>query len=178
MKNRHLQWLVDLIVLVSFGIIMFISKMIMEFLPNIHAIAMFIAVFTLSYRHKALISIYVYAFLTGFTFGFSTWWYPYLYIWTVLWALIMLIPKNPPKWVYFSVIPIICAIHGFAYGTMCAPVEAFLHRLSFKETLLWISGGLYFDMIHGISNFAMSFLVYPLVETLRTALRQIGIKAA
>ncbi len=157
---------------------MYASKIVMDALPNIHLLAMFISLFTIVFRKKALYPIYIFAFVTGAMNGFGVWWLAYLYTWTVLWALIMLIPKNPPKWVYFSVIPIICAVHGFAYGTMCAPVEAFLHRLSFKETLLWISGGLYFDMIHGISNFAMSFLVYPLVETLRTALRQIGIKAA
>ena len=50
-----------LIIFPMLGTIMFISKLIMEFLPNIHAVAMFIAVFTLVYRWKALIAIYVYA---------------------------------------------------------------------------------------------------------------------
>ena len=166
MKNRHLQWLVDLIVLVSFGIIMFISKMIMEFLPNVHAIAMFIAVFTLSYRHKALISIYVYAFLSGFTFGFSTWWYPYLYIWTVLWALIMLIPKNASIKCKGILATVFCALHGISYGVLYAPFQALAFGLSFEGMISWIAVGFPWDIVHMLGNIAMSVLIIPLYKTI------------
>lgn len=163
MKNKKLF---NLILLVIFGVIMFISKMIMEFLPNIHAVAMFIAVFTLVYRHKTLISIYVYVFLIGFIYGFSTWWYPYIYIWTVLWALLMLIPKKLSiKWrVILS--GIICALHGLAYGTLYAPFQAFVFGLSFEGMIAWIIAGLPFDIIHMIGNIVMSTLIYPLYKVL------------
>lgn len=160
------QRLVELILLVIFGVIMFISKMIMEFLPNVHAVAMFIAVFTLSYRYKALISIYVYAFLTGFIFGFSTWWYPYLYIWTVLWALIMLIPKRlSVKWKVI-ISGIFCALHGLLYGTLYAPFQALIFGLSFEGTIAWIVAGLPWDVIHMCGNIALATLIYPLYKTL------------
>ena len=160
------QKLIDLILLVIFGIIMFISKMIMEFLPNIHAVAMFIAVFTLFYRSKALISIYVYAFLMGFIYGFSTWWYPYLYIWTVLWALIMLIPKRASIKLKVILSGIFCAIHGLAYGTLYAPFQALAFGLSFEGMLSWIVVGLPWDVIHMCGNIAMSVIIYPLYKTL------------
>ena len=66
------------------GTLMYISKAVMEFLPNVHLIAAFIAVFTIVYRAKALFPIYVFVFLTGLMNGFNTWWIPYLYIWAVL----------------------------------------------------------------------------------------------
>lgn len=166
MKNKRLQWLIDLILLVSFGVIMFISKMIMEFLPNIHAIAMFIAVFTLTYRHKALISIYVYAFLVGFTFGFSAWWYPYLYIWTILWALIMLIPKKAPFKLKIALAAIFCALHGILYGTLYAPFQAIMFGLNFKGMLSWIAVGFPWDIVHMCGNIAMSVLIAPLYKTI------------
>ena len=166
MRSKRLQWLVDLILLVSFGVIMFVSKMIMEFLPNIHAIAMFIAVFTLAYRHKALISIYTYAFLTGFTFGFSAWWYPYLYIWTILWALIMLIPKKAPLKLKVVLSAVFCALHGILYGTLYAPFQALMFGLNFKGMLSWIVVGLPWDVVHMCGNIAMSVLIAPLYKTI------------
>ena len=160
------QKLVDLILLVIFGVIMFISKMIMEFLPNIHAIAMFIAVFTLYYRHRALISIYVYAFLIGFIYGFSMWWYPYLYIWTILWAFIMLIPKRLSlKWkVVFATI--FCALHGILYGTLYAPFQAIAFGLTFEGMLSWIVVGFPWDIVHMCGNIALSVLIAPLYKTI------------
>ena len=79
-----------------FGALMFISKLILEALPNVHMIAMFIVAFTVVYRVKALIPIYVFVFLTGIYGGFNLWWVPYLYIWTVLWAAVMLLPRKLP----------------------------------------------------------------------------------
>ncbi len=166
MRSKRLQWLVDLILLVSFGVIMFVSKMIMEFLPNIHAASMFIAVFTLAYRHKALISIYTYAFLIGFTYGFSAWWYPYLYIWTILWALIMIIPKRAPLKLRVVLSAIFCALHGISYGALYAPFQAIMFGLNFKGMLSWIVVGFPWDVVHMCGNIAMSVLIAPLYKTI------------
>ena len=46
------------------GTIMFCSKIIMEVLPNIHLLGMFTMVFTVAFRKKALIPIYVYVLQT------------------------------------------------------------------------------------------------------------------
>ena len=81
------------------GTLMFCSKIIMELLPNIHLIGMFVMVCTIVFRVKALVPIYVFVAITGLYAGFAPWWVPYIYIWTVLWGLTMLIPKKiPPKW--------------------------------------------------------------------------------
>ena len=58
--------------------LMFCSKKVMEGLPNIHLLGMFIMTFTVVFRKKALIPIYVYVFLDGLFGGFSMWWLPYL----------------------------------------------------------------------------------------------------
>jgi energy-coupling factor transport system substrate-specific component len=123
-------------------------------------------VFTLYYRHKALISIYVYAFLVGFIFGFNTWWYPYLYIWTILWALIMLIPKKIPlKW-KVVLATIFCALHGMLYGTLYAPFQALVFGLTFEGMLSWIVVGLPWDVVHMCGNIALSVLIAPLYKVI------------
>ena len=166
MEKKKLT-LKELLVLVIFGVILFVSKQIMEFLPNIHPVAMFIAVFTLVYRSKALISIYVYAFLIGLLNGFNLWWYPYLYIWTILWGMIMLIPKklSPTKTVVLA--SIMCALHGILYGTLYAPFQALAFGLNFEGTLAWIVAGFPWDVIHMCGNIAMSFLIAPLYKVLK-----------
>lgn len=156
----------DTIVFAMLGAIMFVSKLIMEFLPNIHAIAMFIAVFTLIYRWRALIPIYVYVFLVGLINGFGVWWYPYIYIWAVLWALIMLIPKNMSLKKKVIISAIFCALHGLLYGILYAPFQALAFGLNFQGMIAWIVAGFPFDIVHMCGNIAMSFLIAPLYRVL------------
>lgn len=149
------------------GTLMYGSKMLMEFLPNIHLLGMFTITFTVVYRKKALIPIYVYVFLNGLFSGFSFWWVPYLYIWTVLWGIVMLLPKTMPNRVAVPVYMVVCAVHGFMFGTLYAPLQALMFGLDFKGMLAWIVTGLPWDAIHGVSNFFAGALVVPLAALLR-----------
>ena len=142
--------------------LMFASKQLMEVLPNIHLIGMFTATFTVVYRWKALIPIYIFVVLEGLISGFSLWWIPYLYIWTVLWAVFMVLPKNMKKGAKAVVYPILCGLHGFLYGTLYAPAQALMFGLNFEGMLAWIVAGLPFDAIHGVSNLVCGLFILPL----------------
>lgn len=148
------------------GALMYASKMLMELAPNIHLLGMFTVAFTVVYRKKALYPIYVFVLLMGLMNGFSAWWLPYLYIWTVLWAMTMLLPKGiPERWkplVYMAV----SALHGYLYGALYAPAQALLFGLDFAGMITWIIAGLPWDLIHGTSNFLCGVLIYPLVKLL------------
>lgn len=146
---------------------MFCSKLLMEVLPNIHLLGMFTMVFTLVYRKKALIPIYLYVFINGLFWGFSSWWLPYLYIWAVLWGVTMLLPQRLSKRAAYIVYPVVCALHGFAYGTLYAPAQAMMFGMDLKQTLAWIAVGLPWDVIHGVGNFCAGFLVIPLTGLLK-----------
>ena len=156
----------DIIIFAMLGTIMFISKLIMELLPNIHAIAMFIAVFTLVYRWRALIPIYVYVFLSGIFYGFGTWWYPYIYIWAILWGFIMLIPKRLSLRTKAIICTVLCGLHGILYGTLYAPFQALAFGLNFEGMVAWIAAGFPFDVVHMCGNIAMSVLIVPLYKAL------------
>lgn len=153
------------------GAVMFVSKLIMEILPNIHLLGMFIITFTLVFRVKALIPIYIFVFLEGIFSGFNVWWIPYLYIWTVLWGVTMLLPKSMPKKISVPIYAVICALHGFLYGTLYAPFQAIFFGLDFKGTVAWIVAGLPFDAIHGVSNFFIGFLIVPLSLILKRTIK-------
>ena len=152
----------ELCIFAMLGTLMFCSKVIMDLLPNIHLIGMFIVTYTVVFRVKALIPIYVFVFITGLYGGFAPWWIPYLYIWTVLWGVTMLIPKNVSPVVACIVYPIICALHGFAYGVLYAPAQALMFGFDFNQTVAWIVSGILFDIIHGISNIFTGMLIFPL----------------
>lgn len=157
----------EIAVFAMLGSLMYASKILMEVAPNIHLLGVFTVAFTVVYRKKALYPIYVYVFLNGMLCGFAAWWVPYLYIWTVLWGFVMILPKNMPKKIRPVVYMAVCAAHGFLFGTLYAPAQALLYGLSLKGTLAWIAAGLPWDMLHGVSNFFCGILIMPIVSALK-----------
>ncbi len=150
------------------GAMIFALKKVMEFAPNIHLVGVFIIAITVVYRKKALYPIYIYVFLDGLFGGFSTWWVPYLYIWTVLWGVTMLIPKNINPKIQPLIYMTVCALHGFLYGILYAPAQAFFFNLDFNGTVSWIVAGLPYDLIHGVSNFLCGILIFPIINVLKS----------
>ena len=167
MKNHKIQQLADLIIFAMLGVIMFISKYLTEAIPNVHFLGMLTMTYTIVYRKKALIPLYVFVMLMGIFNGFSLWWIPYLYIWTILWGITMLLPKKMSKKVAIPVYAVVCALHGLSYGTLYAPAQAIMFGYDFKTMIVWIGSGLYFDIIHCVGNFALGFLIVPLSQALQ-----------
>ena len=149
------------------GALMYASKLLMEVLPNIHLLATFTVAFTVLFRRKALWIIYIYVLILGVISGFATFWVMHLYVWTALWAVVMLLPKNMSPKIAPIVYMIVAAIHGFLYGVLCSPVQAAFFGLDFKGTIAWIISGIPFDLIHGVSNFLCGILIYPIVKALK-----------
>lgn len=148
---------------------MYVSKVVMEFLPNVHLLGVFTVAFTVVYRKKALYPIYIYILLLGMFNGFTAWWIPHLYLWTVLWGVIMLLPRSMPKKLRPLVYMLINAAHGFLYGTLYAPSQAVMFGLDFEKTVAWIIAGLPWDAVHGVSNFVCGLLIVPIISVLRMA---------
>ena len=149
------------------GSVMYASKLIMEILPNVHLLGVFTMAYSVVYRKKALYPIYIYVFLNGIFSGFATWWIPYLYIWTILWGVTMLLPKDMPKNISPIVYMVVCALHGFLFGTLYAPAQAILYGLNFQGMIAWIIAGLPWDFVHGVSNFFCGILIVPIIIVLR-----------
>ena len=158
------------------GALMFGAQVVMEVLPNVHLSGMFVILYTVLFRKKALIPIYLYVFLIGVRWGFGLAWIPYLYLWLILWALVMLVPqKTPNKW-KMILYPVIGGLFGLSFGTLYAPSQALLFGLNFKQTLLWIAAGFTWDIVHAAGNAVFSTLVVPLSQVLSRVLKRAGIK--
>ncbi|MCI8978641.1 hypothetical protein AALB47_24050 [Lachnospiraceae bacterium 54-11] len=161
----------EITVFAMLGAVMYASKMIMEVIPNVHLLGVFTIAFTVVYRKKALYPIYTYVILNGIFSGFATWWVPYLYLWTILWGAVMLLPKEMPAKLCPVVYMGVCAMHGFLFGVFYAPAQAILYGMSFKGMLAWIAAGLPWDFLHGVSNFFCGILIVPIISLLRFAER-------
>lgn len=151
------------------GALMYVSKIVLDVLPNIHLIGVFIVATTVVFRAKALYPLYTFVLITGLLNGFGVWWVPYLYIWTVLWGAVMLLPKFKSQKVAAVVYAVVCSLHGFLYGVLYAPFQALAFGLDFKGTVAWVAAGFPFDMIHGVSNLLCGLLIVPLIMILKRA---------
>ena len=165
-KNKPFVTLREICVFPMLAAVMFCSKILMEAFPNIHLLGMFTMAYTVAFGGKALIIIYLYVVANGFFSGFALWWYPYLYVWTILWGATMFIPKKLSKKVKCILYPTICCMHGLLFGVLYAPSQALMFGFDFKQTIAWIVAGFPFDIIHGISNAFAGLLVFPISSLL------------
>lgn len=161
----------EIVIFGLLGALMYVSKLVMEIAPNIHLLSAFTIAFTLAYRKKALYPIYTFVLIQGALSGFAMWWIPYLYIWTVLWGVTMLLPRNMKPAVQTVTCCLLCSAHGFLYGTLYAPAQALMFGLNFEGMLAWIAAGFPFDVIHGVSNLFTGLLIVPIVRVLKRAER-------
>ena len=157
----------EMTVFAMLGAIMFCSKLLLEWAPNIHLLAMLLIAFTLVYRVKALIPLYVFILLTGVYGGFNVWWVPYLYIWLPLWGLTMLLPRRMPRGMAVPVYMLLGALHGLAYGILYAPAQALFFQMDLQMTVAWILSGVGFDILHAVGNLAACTLCLPLANLLK-----------
>lgn len=164
--NPHLRRLQELILFSLFGAMMFLIAQV-DTIPNVHQLGPLIAAFTVVYRHKALFPIYVYVLLEGWLGGFGLWWYPYLYLWTVLWLFVILLPRKLKEVWAGVLLTLVTTLHGLAFGLLYAPFQCYAFLGGNWETALswWISG-LPFDLSHALGNLAASLLTLPLIRLL------------
>ena len=152
------------------GALMAASDFAMNVIPNVHLVGVIIVTLTAVYRWRALYPIYVYAVVIGLIEGFGTWWLPYLYVWTVLWAMTMLLPppSRMPKWLAPVAYALVCALHGFAFGFLWVPAQMLLMSFSWEQAMVWWKVGFFTaDIPHGIGNLVGSVLIVPLITLIR-----------
>lgn len=167
MRDKKYKKLVDIIVFTMLGVIMLLSKLLMEALPNFHLLGTLIVSYTVVYRKDALKPIYIFVLLSGLVYGFGIWWIPYLYIWTILWGAVMLLPKNMKPKIAVPVYMAVSGLHGLLYGTLYAPAQALLFGYDFKTTIAWIAAGLPWDAVHCVGNVVLGILILPIATALR-----------
>ena len=166
-RKKALLTVYEIVIFGMLGAVMMVSDLIMNIIPNVHLVGVTIVVLTVLYRWKALFPIYIYVLLIGLYEGAGLW-LPYLYIWTILWGMVMLLPKRMPKWLAPIVYALVCGLHGFGFGFWWIPSQMALMGFSLEQALGWWQFGFFTaDIPHGIGNLVGSTLIVPLVTLIR-----------
>ena len=152
--RRHKLFITILLAL--FGVLMYVSQVIMATLPNIELVSFLIILTTRKFGIKSLWSVYIFVILEILTYGLELWVVCYLYVWAILVFIILLVRK------YDSVIlyTLICSIFGFLFGTLCS-VPYFVTG-GIAGGIAWIVSGIVslFDIYHGVGDFLITFILY------------------
>ena len=161
--------LTELVIFALLGALMLAGDVLLDALPNVHLVAVLLTAYTVVYRAKALFPLYVYVFLIGLVNGFTYSWIPYLYLWTILWGVVMLLPRDLSPRLAAVLYGGVCLLHGLCFGLLYAPCQILFFHLPVEALPLWLANGLPFDLIHGIGNAALSVLILPLIAVLKRA---------
>ena len=172
MKDKARLSTREMVLFSALTALLFLSDLVLEIAMNVELVSMLIATYTLVFRKKALVPLYIYVFLDGLFGGFGTWWIPYLYIWTILWGVTMLLPKKMPRVAKCIIYPIVCCLHGLLFGVLYAPVQAIMFHLNFEQTLVWIASGFPYDVLHAAGNLVFGMFIVPFSELFEKLLRK------
>lgn len=142
--------------------ILLVGQLGMAFLPNIEPVTFLIIIYTLVYKKRVFPIIYSFVLLEGLIFGFGIWWVSYLYIWTIL-ALIVLLLKKTDSAVLWAVI---AGAFGLCFGALCA-IPYLISGGPGAAVSYWIAG-IPYDIIHCAGNFAITLVLYhPVLSLLK-----------
>lgn len=134
--------------------ILYVSKVALEFLPNVELVSLLTVLYTLVFGKEAFLIVTVFNLFELIQWGFGTWWVSYLYVWPLL-VLITLLLKRVIK-EEFLIWSVVSGLFGLIFGSLFAivylPVDP-AYALAY-----WISG-LPWDVWHGVCNCVLMLVI-------------------
>lgn len=144
----------ELCFLALMGALIFASKFVLAGIPNVNLNTLIIILCAIFFGWKTLYAVGVYVMLEGMIFGFTLWWFSYLYTWPSVTAFVMLFRKNDSPLVW----AVVAGLCGLCFG----PLMYILYlTVTGWETAvaMWVAG-IPYDLIHCVSNFILTLLLY------------------
>lgn len=143
--------------------ILYVSKVALEFLPNVELVSLLTIIYTLVFGWEAILIVTVFNMFELIQWGVGTWWVSYLYIWPLLCLITLLLKKLIRE--EFLIWSMVAGGFGLIFGSLFAivyiPIDP-SYALAY-----WISG-LPWDVVHCVANFVlMMILGKPLYKLLR-----------
>ena len=158
----------ELTIISLFGALLLVVQVGLSYLPNIELVSLLIIVFTIMLNAKIVYVLFIFVLAEGLLYGFGLWWFCYLYVWGIL-ALFVYIFRKRREPLFWA---IVSGTFGLLFGVLCSFVYLFTAGLG--GMLSWIAGGLIFDVIHGISNFVLTLVLFkPLFTVLNKLMSKV-----
>ena len=136
------------------GALIFATKFALASIPNVNLNTVLIILCVVFYGWKTFYAVAIYVLLEGLIFGFSIWWFSYLYVWPVVTLVVMLFRKNdsPLLWA------IVAGFCGLFFGPLMYILYFFINGWETAFSM-WIAG-IPYDLIHCASNFVLTLILY------------------
>ncbi len=146
--------------------LIFGTKVALAALPNVNLNSVLIVLTVVFFGWKSLYAAYIYVLLEGLVFGFSIWWFGYLYVWAILVIVAMFFRKNESALIW----AVITGIYGLVFGLLMY-LEYFAINGGWEMFFaMWVAG-IPYDLTHGISNFVLTLVLYkPLYAVMKKLL--------
>ena len=135
--------------------LIFAAKVALAAIPNINLNSVLIILTVIFFGWRSLYAVYVYVLLEGLVFGFSVWWFGYLYVWDVLVITAMIFRRNDSALIW----AVIAGIFGLIFGPLMY-LEYFAINGGWEMFFaMWVSG-IPYDLTHCGGNFALTLVLY------------------
>ncbi len=135
--------------------LIFGTKVALAGIPNVNLNSVLIILTVVFFGWKALYAVYVYVLLEGLVFGFSIWWFGYLYVWDVLVIAAMLLRKNDSALIW----AVTAGVFGLVFGPLMY-LEYFAINGGWEMFFaMWVAG-IPYDLTHCVSNFVLTLALY------------------
>lgn len=144
----------ELVLLALCTALIFGLQVAMAPLPNIEPVTLLILLYTRIFRRRTLYIIYAFALLEGLLYGFGIWWIMYLYVWTILWLVVTLLPEDTHP----VIMAVTAGIYGLLFGALCSLPYIILSGI--ETAVAWWVAGIPYDLVHGVSNFVIALVLY------------------
>ncbi len=134
--------------------ILYVSKVALEFLPNVELVSLLVMIYTLVFGKETFLIVTVFNMFELIQWGCGTWWVSYLYTWPLLCVVTLLLKKAVKE--EFIVWSIVSGMFGLVFGALFAVVYIPVD-IAYALTY-WISG-LPFDVWHAVWNFVLMLVL-------------------
>ncbi len=137
-------------------------------LPNVEIVSLLVILYSLLLGRRVFLVVYAFALLEGFLYGFGLWWISYLYVWSLLAGLALILGRRERPALFWA---LVSGFFGLGFGALCA--LPYLAAGGPAAALSYWLAGLGFDLVHCGGNFGMCLLLFrPLHRLLGALLRR------
>lgn len=145
-------------------------KIVLAGIPNVELTTFWTILFTLYLGKRIIFVIPSFILIEGIMYGFGLWWIMYLYSWPLLAFITWKFHKmdSALSWSILSgtfglLYGALCSIPYFIIGTVGEGIQSGL-----ASGFAWWIAGIPFDLIHGIANFILMFVLYHPIKNVLT----------
>ena len=136
------------------------TKEAMAALPNVHLVTLLIVLGAQLYGARVLYPVVGFTVIEIGIYGLGLWTVMYLYVWPLIALLAILFRKTDSR-LFWSVFAGIC---GLCFGAACAVPYLFLG--GWRVAVSWWVAGIPYDILHGVSNAVLTFVLLPPLQRL------------